>query len=216
MGHDAIELSDPEDLLPAETRCAQQLLNVGFAVEVNVTALTSKSYFSDWSPPGPESGKSQNRFVSADFSHPFQHRKRIANVVEQSDAKANVKRRIRFVVEEISLNERTSVRKVFLLGRLATQIDHYFGNVQADDLCCAFARELLRIHTVTATYIQECSILNRLEMLDRKGITLIHVLPEDLVQRNRKSRFAMGVNLLEGVGFAVPKRSLGLNLVIQI
>src|SRR6185369_467274 len=109
MGHDAIELSDFNDFLAAETGGAQQLLNAGFAVEVNVTTLASKSYFSDRSPPSPESGESQDRFVSADFSHTFQHRQRIADVVKQADAEANVKRRIRFVVEEISLDKSTSV-----------------------------------------------------------------------------------------------------------
>jgi hypothetical protein len=53
-------------------------------------------------------------------------------------------------------------------------------------------------------------------MLDGKRVPLVHVFPEDLVQRIRKPRFAMSVNPLESIGFAVPKRSLGLNLVVQI
>jgi hypothetical protein len=53
-------------------------------------------------------------------------------------------------------------------------------------------------------------------MLDSKGVALVHIFPEDLVQRIRKTRFAMGINPLESISFGVPKRSLSLNLVIQI
>src|SRR5690242_4004452 len=212
----AVKLSDFHDLLALETSFAQELFDPRPAVEVNVATLAREAHLAHRRAPRPESRKRHDRLLSADFPHALQHRQRIADVIKQPDAEAHVKRRLRFVIEQIGLNKRAAIVEVLFPARPATQIDHHFGNVDADHFRRASASELERIHAVPATDVEKLSILDRFAMLDSKRIPLVHVFPEDLVQRIRKTRFAMGVNPLESISFAIPKRSLSLNLVVQI
>ncbi len=52
------------------------------------------------------------------------------------------KLRFGFVNEEISLNKRATVVEILFLARLLAEIDHHFGDVDADDFRRAATREL--------------------------------------------------------------------------
>ena len=140
----------------------------------------------------------------------------VADVIEEPDAKADVKFRFGFVIQKICLQKRTLLGQTLALARLLTKTNHHFRNVDAHDFGCTPAREFQGIEGVSATNIQESATLDRFAVLNSKRKTLVHILAEELVERIGKPRFTMRVNPLECVSFAIPKFSLGLNLVVQI
>ena len=202
--------------MTAKAGVAHQAVDLCLAVKVNVAAFHREPHFSHRRAPRPQSGKSHDGFVRTHFSHPLQHWKRVADVVEQTDAKTDVKLGFRCVVEQIGLQEGAAIAEVLAVGGLFTQPDHHFGNVDADDLTSALAREFERVEGVATANIKEGSTLDRFAIRDGELKALVHVLAEDLIERVGKFRFSMRVDFLERVSFAVPKCSLGLNLVAQI
>src|SRR5215510_4330680 len=117
------------DFVTLEPGLVQQLLYLRARVQEHVTTSGSESHPADRRAPRPVSRKRENRFVGRQLAHLFQHRYRIADVIEEPNAKADVKLFPALISQQVGLYKLANVTQVLLLARFLAQPDHHFSDV---------------------------------------------------------------------------------------
>jgi hypothetical protein len=102
----------------AKSRFPHQAFNLAFTVKIDVAPFDRETSLSHRCAPRPKARERHDRFVGADFPHALQHRKRIADVIEEANAETDVKLLIGLVVEQIGLQKRATVGELLSLARL--------------------------------------------------------------------------------------------------
>src|SRR5215213_1056317 len=98
-----MKFSDSMNFVTLEAGLVHQLFDLRLRVEVDVAASRVQSHFPHWRTPRPEARKRHDRLVFGKLSHLRNHGQRIADVIEESDTKADVKLLFAFVGQQVRL-----------------------------------------------------------------------------------------------------------------
>src|SRR4051794_24335659 len=177
-----MKFSNAINFVSLVTGLVHQLFNPRARVEEDVAATRVQSHFAHRRAPRPEPRKRKDHFVARHLPHLLQHGQRIADVIEEPDTEADVKLLVAFVFEEVRLLKLADVVEILFPARFLAQTNHHFRDVDSQNSARTLARELETIKTVAAADVEKRPVFDRLTMLYREHITLVHIFAKDVVE----------------------------------